>query len=74
MISTKAERESFRKRLEKLIPQMEIEKIIEHFEKEGMARSAIYANIKRLEDGKTFKEGICQPVVHQNLLQGRVQI
>ena len=58
MISTIAERETFRKRLEKLIPQLEKSKIVEHFEKEGIVRSTIYANIKRLENGYSFREGM----------------
>ena len=31
--------------------------LIEHFEKKGMARSTFYANIKRLENVNSFKEG-----------------
>ena len=33
MISNKTEKEPFRKRLEKLIPQLDKAKIVEHFEK-----------------------------------------
>ena len=36
---------------------MEKPKLIQHFEKEEMARSTIYANIKLLENGNSFKEG-----------------
>ena len=58
MISTKAEWESFRKRLEKLIPQLDKAKIIEHIQKEGIAHSTIYANFKRFDIRNSFKEGM----------------
>ena len=45
IISTKAERESLRKRIEKLIPKLDKAKVVENFEKEEIARLTNYANI-----------------------------
>ena len=41
MISTKAERESFRKSFEKLIPQIYKAKIVDNFEKKGKSPSTL---------------------------------
>ena len=45
---TLAEREALRKRVKILLPQMKISEIVEHFKKEGIACSTIYATINRL--------------------------
>ena len=51
------ERESFQKRLEIFFvknPNIKNTKIVNHFEKEGIARNTIYDNLKRLETGQSF--------------------
>ena len=54
-----AERESFRKRLKMFFvnkPNIKNKKIVNHFEKEGFARSTIYDNLKRLETVQSFSD------------------
>ena len=54
-----AERESFRKRLKMFFvnkPNIKKNKIVNHFEKEGFARSTIYDNLKRLETVQSFSD------------------
>ena len=46
------ERESFRKRVQNLLPQMKKSQIVEHFFKEGTT----YDTIKRLEFGKPIED------------------
>ena len=53
-----AEYGSLTKIYTKLVPQLDKAKISEHFKKEGIARSTIYANIKRFENVNSFKKGI----------------
>ena len=50
------EREAFRKRVKKLLPQMKKTQIVKHFLKEGIARRTIYATIERLDSGKPINE------------------
>ena len=58
IISTKAERESLRKRIEKLIPKLDKAKVVENFEKEEIALSTIYAHIKRFENLNYYFDGM----------------
>ena len=54
-----AERESFRKRLKMFFvnkPNIKKKQIVNHFEKEGFARSTIYDNLKRLETVQSFSD------------------
>ncbi|XP_065662792.1 uncharacterized protein LOC136085417 [Hydra vulgaris] len=54
-----AERESFRKQLKMFFvnkPNIKKKKIVNHFEKEGFARSTIYDNLKRLETVQSFSD------------------
>ena len=53
------ERESFRKRLEMFFvknPNIKNSEIVNHFEKEGIARNTIYNKLKRLETGQSFSD------------------
>ena len=47
----KTEREEFRKRFKILIPQMEISEIVNHFQKEGYPRQAIYDTLNSTQFG-----------------------
>ena len=54
-----AERESFRKRLEIFFlknPYIKNSEIVNHFEKEEIARNTIYDNLKRLQTGQSFSD------------------
>ena len=48
--------EAFRKRLKIVIPSMKKSEIVKHFEKEGIPRSTIYANIERLQSGGSIED------------------
>ena len=48
--------EAFRKRLKFVIPSMKKSEIVKHFEKEGIPRSTIYANIERLQSGGSIED------------------
>ncbi len=48
MVLTFTELEALRKRVKILLPQMKKSEIVEHFTKEGIARSTIYATINRI--------------------------
>ena len=52
------QKESFIKRLEKLIRELDKAKIVELFLKERISLSTFYANIKRFENENFFKEGM----------------
>jgi hypothetical protein len=46
----KTERESLRKRVKILIPQMKKSEIVNHFQKEGYPRTTIYNALNRLHN------------------------
>ena len=48
----KTERESLRKRVEIVIPQMKKSEIVNHFQKKGYPRRTIYNTINRLHSGE----------------------
>ena len=50
------EREAFRERVKKLLPQMKKTQIVKHFLKEAIARRTIYATIERLESEKPIND------------------
>ena len=50
------EREAFRERVKKLLPQMKKTQIVKHFLKEEIALRTIYATIERLESGKPIND------------------
>jgi hypothetical protein len=52
----KTERESLRKRVEIVIPQMKKSEIVNHFEKEGYPGRTIYNTINRLHNGEPIKD------------------
>ena len=52
----KTERESLRKRVEIVIPQMKKSEIVNHFQKEGYPRRTIYNTINRLHSGESIKD------------------
>ena len=56
MILNKTERESLRKRVEIVIPQMKKSEILNHFKKEGYPRRTIYNTINRLHNGESIKD------------------
>ena len=59
MLLNAAERKSFLKRLEFFFvknPNIKNSEIVNHFEKEGIARNTIYDNIKRFETGQSFSD------------------
>jgi hypothetical protein len=52
----KTERESLRKRVKILIPQMKKSEIVNHFQKEGYPRRTIYNIINRFHNGESIKD------------------
>ena len=52
----KTERESLRKRVEIVIPQMKKSEIVNHFQKEGYPQRTIYNAINRLHSGESIKD------------------
>ena len=52
----KTERESLRKRVEIVIPQMKKSEIVNHFQKEGYPRRTIYNTINRLHYGESITQ------------------
>ena len=52
----KTERESLRKRVKILIPQMKKSEIVNHFQKEGYPQRTIYNTINRLHSGESIKD------------------
>ena len=56
MRSNKTERESLRKRVEIVIPQMKKSEIVYHFLKEGNPRSTIYSTINRLQNEESIED------------------
>ena len=54
----KTERESLRKRVKILIPQVEKIEIVNHFQKEGYPRRNIYNTINRFHNGKSIEDKI----------------
>ena len=53
---TVADREAFRERVKKLIPQMKKSDIVKHFTKEGIARRTVYNAIDRLATNQPTKD------------------
>ena len=51
----KTERESLRKRVEIVIPQMKKSEIVNHFQKEGYPRKSIYKTMNRLQNEESVK-------------------
>ena len=51
-----AERETFRKAVENLISQFKKSEVVEHFTKQGIARSNIYNTITRMQIGGQIKD------------------
>ena len=51
----KTERESLRKRVEIVIPQMKKSEIVNHFQKEGYPQRTIYNTINRLHSGESIR-------------------
>ena len=51
----KTERESLRKRVEIVIPQMKKSEIVNHFQKEGYPQRTIYNTINRLHNEESSK-------------------
>ena len=56
MSLNKTERESLRKRIEIVIPQMKKSEIVNHFQKEGYPQRTIYNTINRLHNGESIKD------------------
>ena len=54
----KTERESLRKRVKILIPQMKKSEIVNHFQKEGYPRRTIYNTINRFQNEKSIEDKI----------------
>ena len=54
----KTERESLRKRVEIVIPQMKKSEIVNHFQKEGYPRRTIYNAINRLHNGESIEDNL----------------
>ena len=52
----KTERESLRKRVEIVIPQMKKSEIVNYFQKEGYPQRTIYNTINRLHSGESIKD------------------
>ena len=52
----KTERESLRKRVKIVIPQMKKSEIVNHFQKEGYPQRTIYNTINRLHNGESIKD------------------
>ena len=52
----KTEQESFRKRVEIVIPQMKKSEIVNHFQKEGYPQRTIYNTINRFHNGESIKD------------------
>ena len=51
-----AEREAFRKRLQYVLPHMKKSEIVQHFVKQGIARTTVYDNIKRLQTKQQIED------------------
>jgi flagellar biosynthesis regulator FlbT len=54
----KTERESLRKMVKILIPQMKKSEILNHFQKEGYPRRTIYNAINRLQNEESIEDKI----------------
>ena len=54
----KTERESLRKRVEVVIPQMKKSEILNHFQKEGYPQRTIYNTINRLQNEESIEDKI----------------
>ena len=52
----KTERETLRKRVKILIPQMEKSKIVNHFQKESYPRRTFYNTINRFHNGESIED------------------
>ena len=52
------ERESLRKRVEIVIPQMKKSEIVNHFQKEGYPRRTIYNTINRFHNEESIQDKI----------------
>ena len=52
----KTERESLRKRVEIVIPQMKKSEIVNHFQKEGYTRRTIYNTRNRFQNEESIKD------------------
>ena len=52
----KTERESLRKKVEFVIPQMKKSEIMNHFQKDGYPKRTIYNTINRLHSGESIKD------------------